>query len=126
LTLARHRTASDVPVQERAPADPEPGALIEQFEDLLLIHFAAEEAEEFFGSLVTDQPWMLDRIGRLQQDHGELATALDELLEFARSEPRVTDLTARVERFLARLDAHERAENALMQDLILLDEGGDA
>jgi hypothetical protein len=69
---------------------------------------------------------MLDRIGRLQQDHGELATALDELLEFARSEPRVTDLTARVERFLARLDAHERAENALMQDLILLDEGGDA
>jgi hypothetical protein len=35
-------------------------------------------------------------------------------------------LTARVERFLARLDAHERAENALMQDLILLDEGGDA
>jgi signal transduction histidine kinase len=124
--IARLRALSDVPVQERTPADPEPAALIEQFEDLLLIHFAAEEAEEFFGSLVTDQPWLLDRIGRLQREHGQLATALDDLLEFARSEPRVTELTAHVERFLGRLDAHERAENALMQDLILLDEGGDA
>ena len=106
------------------PADRDPAALIEEFEDLVLLHFAAEEAEEFVGSLVTDQPRLLGRVERLQQEHGELATALDDLLELARSKPRATELAARLEGFLARLDAHEHAENALMQELITIDEGG--
>lgn len=124
--MMRLRKLSDASQQDRTPADPEPAALLEDFEDLLLIHFAAEEAEEFFGSLVTDQPRLLDRLSRLQREHGELAGMADELIEFARREPHLNELSARIECFLDRLDAHEHAENALMQELILLDEGGDA
>jgi hypothetical protein len=121
--IARLRGLSDA-APHGWPADRDPAVLIEEFEDLVLLHFAAEEAEEFVGSLVTDQPRLLGRVERLQREHGELATALDDLLELARGKPRATELAARVEGFLARLDAHEHAENALMQELIVLDEGG--
>ena len=124
--ITRLRGLCDASQQGRTAAELDPAELLEDFEDLLLIHFAAEEAEEFFGSLTTEQPRLLDRIGRLQREHGELVGMVDELLEYTRREPRHTELSARIERFLDRLDTHEHAENALMQELILLDEGGDA
>jgi uncharacterized protein (UPF0335 family) len=124
--LTRLRALSDVLLEDRKPPDFEPASLIEEFEDLLLIHFAAEEAEEFFGSLVTEEPRLLDRVARLQDEHAELAAAVDELLESCHSEAPRTQLAERIQRFLERLDAHECAENELMQELILIDEGGGA
>jgi Hemerythrin HHE cation binding domain len=108
----------------QAPADPGPAALIEEFEAQLILHLAAEEAEEFFGSLVTDQPSLLQRVERLQAEHGEMAETLDQLLEFAKSGPSWPELAVRLIRFLDGFDAHEHAENALMQEFFLLDQGG--
>jgi CBS domain-containing protein len=51
-----------------------------------------------------------------------MAEALDRLLEFAQTGPPNRDLAARLTRFLDWFDAHEHAENALMQELLLLDE----
>jgi hypothetical protein len=108
----------------QAPTDPDPAVLIEKFEFQLIPHFAAEEAEEFFGSLVTDQPSLLQQVERLQGEHLEMADALDQLLEFAKSEPSWPELAVRLTRFLDRFDAHEHAENALMQEFLVLEGGG--
>jgi hypothetical protein len=107
-----------------APADADPAGLIEAFEGQLIHHFAAEEAKEFFGSLVTDEPRLLQRVQRLQADHGAMAGALDRLLVFAQGGPPAPKLAVRLARFLDWFDLHHLAENALMQEFFLLDQGG--
>jgi signal transduction histidine kinase len=102
---------------------PESAALIEEFESQLIPHFAAEQAEEYFGSLVTEQPRLLQRVERLQAEHAELAEALDRLIELARSEDGGPELGVRLGQFLDSFEAHEHAENRLMQEFLLLDEG---
>jgi Hemerythrin HHE cation binding domain len=106
----------------RAPADAEPAGLIEEFEAQLSHHFAAEE--EFFESLVTEEPRLLQRVERLQADHGAMAEALDRLLGFAKGGPPAPKLAVRLARFLDWFDLHHLAENALMQEFFLLDQGG--
>lgn len=106
-------------------ADLRAESLIYEFEDLLIPHFAAEEAEEFFGSLATEEPRLLYRVERLQAEHVQIAEALDRIAEFARTRPAAQVLAARLTRLLDAFDAHEHAENELMQEFLLLDEGGD-
>lgn len=109
----------------QAAADAQPVGLIEEYEDLLIAHFAAEQAEEFFGSLMTDQPSLLQRVEHLQDEHGKLAEALEQLLEFAKNGPPGSDLAVRIRAFLDRFDTHEDAENALMEEFIVLDQRGE-
>jgi hypothetical protein len=99
-----------------APADAEPAGLIEEFEAQLIHHFAAEEAVEFFGSLVTEEPRLLQRVERLQTDHWEMAAAVNRLLVFAQGGPPAPKLAVRLARFLDWFDLHHLAENALMQE----------
>jgi hypothetical protein len=107
------------------PADPALSALIEEFASQVSRHFAAEEREGgLVGGGARGQPHLVQRIDRLQHEHWEMAQALDRLLEFARSEPPAPELAQRVGTFLDWFDAHEHAENALMQDFLLVDEGG--
>jgi hemerythrin len=94
--------------------------LLEEFGDLLFLHFAAEEAEEFVGSLTTDEPSRLERIERVQDEHGAMVEEFDRLLELARSRPESDELSEPIEHFLDWLDTHEREENSIMQELILL------
>lgn len=97
--------------------------LLGRFEEDLLLHFAEEELEETFGSLLTDQPRMLHRVNRLQKEHGDMTDIVTRLVEVASSEGAGIELIARLERLLDWLTVHEHAENTLMQDLLLLDEG---
>jgi hypothetical protein len=98
---------------------------LEEFEERLLLHFAAEEAEEFFGTLMTDQPSFLQRAAEAEAEHAELLLELDELLDTGQAEAPSRELAVRLLRFLERLDAHEHAEKELLQDLVLLEEGGE-
>ena len=108
----------------QGPAGPGAAALVEEFAYLLIAHFAAEEASEFFENRLRDRPQMLRRVEGLQTEHGEIAAALGEVLEFAKSKPPGPVLATRVARILDMFDAHERAEKAVIQELVLLDEGG--
>ena len=96
---------------------------IQQFRARLLIHFAAEEAEDFFESVVKSQPGLVQRAMHLQGEHAELAFALECLFVLAKTAPRKPELAARLVRFLDRFELHEHAENALLQELLLTDEG---
>ena len=98
---------------------------LEEFEEKLLVHFAAEEAEEFFGTLMTDQPSFLQRAAEAEAEHAQLLLELDALLDTAQVEAPSRELAGRLLRFLEQLGAHERAEKELLQDLVLLEEGGE-
>ena len=99
--------------------DCNPSWLIEEFESELIPHFAVEQAEELLGSLATDQPHMLTWVERLQEEHRQMADAVDGLLEFAKSDPG-PELAFRLEEFLDSLAEHEDAENALMREFFRL------
>ena len=122
-TVARLRQLCGELREGRALATREVVGFLQDFEEQLIPHFAAEEAEEFFGSLVTDQPRLLRQVERLQAEHDEMAGGMERLLELAASGSVGPDLALRLERFLDQFEAHEHAENALMQEFVLLDEG---
>ncbi len=122
-TLLRLRGMCVVLRDGHAQADAELAGLIQEFEAQLIPHFAAEEAEEFFGSLVRGQPSLRQQVERLQAEHGEMAEALDRLLEFAKSGPPAPEMAVCITRFLDWFGAHEHAENALMREFFLLDRG---
>jgi len=105
-------------------ADPDAAVLIEEFAFLLIAHFAAEQGSEFFENRLRDQPRMLKRVERLQFEHGAIAAALGQLLEFCQRGPSGPELSICLTHILDMFDAHERAEKAIMQELVLLDEGG--
>jgi Hemerythrin HHE cation binding domain len=108
----------------QAPADPGASALVEEFAYLLIAHFAAEQASEFFEDLARDQPEVLQRVVRLQTEHVEIAAALGQVLEFCERRPAGSELSTCLTDILDMLDAHERAEKALIRDLVSLDERG--
>lgn len=96
--------------------------LLEEFEAELIPHFASEQAEEYFGSLIAEQPHLLRQVEQLQRDHEQLTEDLDRLTQLA-ANARGSELGPRLERFLDAFEAHERAENALLQEFCLMDEG---
>jgi hypothetical protein len=123
-TVVRLRELCMALAGDHAAAGTAAAALIEEFESQLLPHFVAEEADEFFGSLVAEEPRLLQLVERLEAQHEEMADTLDDLLRFALSRPPGPELASRLNQFLDRFDEHEHAENALLQDSLLLDEGG--
>jgi len=103
--------------------DTELPPLLERFSEELLLHLAEEELEETFGSLLTDQPRVLYRVERLQKEHVDMTDTVTRLVELCRSESAGIDLAVRIDQLLDKLAVHEHAENTLMQELVLLDEG---
>jgi hypothetical protein len=67
---------------------------------------------------------MLQRVERLQAEHEEIAAALGQALELGQSRPPSSELAMHIAHILDMFDAHERAEKALIQELVLVDEGG--
>ena len=105
----------------RGPTMADSVALIEDLECELIPHFAAEALEEFFGVLVTDDPPWLDRVARLGAEQIELAEALERLVALAKCETPFA-LAKGLDLLLDMLEAHERAERALMSDFVELED----
>lgn len=122
VTIARLKDLCSTLRGNRASPKPGPAALIAEFKAQLVAHFAAEQAEESFGSHMIDKPRLREQVEHLQGEHTRMLEDLEQLLAFARSGPPGSDLFDRVCKFLDSLDAHGKAENALMQELLVLDE----
>jgi len=122
--IARLRALSEALRAGQPESGPRAVALLEALETELLFRFAAEKIEEFVGALLTKQPRLLRRSERLEAEHAKIGDAIEQLVRFARRAPASVDLSERITRFLDGLERHERAENALMHEFLLLDEGG--
>jgi len=102
-------------------------AKLQQLNDQIDTHFHAEEASDCFPELVTNSPRVSDRVTLLLGEHGELRVAIHEILQEARqctgTDEDWTRLVSGFEQFAARLMAHERTENELVQEVFTDDIG---
>jgi hypothetical protein len=124
-TTAELRELCVALAREGSPVRREPLELIAEFRTQLLGHFREEESDDSFGYVTTDRPHFLGKVEQLQTEHGEMASALEDILQSAKNGLPGAELGARIGRFLDTLAAHERAENQLMQDLLTHDHGGE-
>lgn len=103
----------------------DPQHLLEQLRGLMVDHFAGEEADDYFGTLRREAPWMFERLERLEGEHWELVQVVGELQRVAQSVDRRAELIDGLARLLERLDAHERAEASLVQGFFSSEEAGE-
>jgi len=97
--------------------------LIEEFGERLSVHFVAEEDEGYFGMMASVSPALHAEVTRLRKEHAEFLSLVQRLLALVEAAPDREEFTETLRAFLERFNAHERAENRLMQEFILRDEG---
>jgi hypothetical protein len=101
--------------------------LLREFAGHVDRHFSFEEEEGFLIDVTRRRPTLAGRVAHLRADHEALRNGLLDLVAMVGTasgeEPRRQLLGARLDLVLARLQAHEREENALVQEAFLQDTG---
>lgn len=118
-------------VPDPSPVEEARAALdaVERFHDVLVRHLRSEEEEGgWFAEIVYKAPHVAARIDVLRLEHEPFASRMGEIAEDARwagvsneAWRRVADALNELARELRR---HERAEEKLAADAMLIDEGG--
>jgi iron-sulfur cluster repair protein YtfE (RIC family) len=96
----------------------EMGTRLEQIRSDLSRHFTHEDRGGCFGKIAAAHPELAERIARIEAQHEELLGDLDEMIERLETcEPGFSswgDARTAFESFLNRLEQHERAESAVL------------
>lgn len=121
-TLRRLRELCILLGDQSVPSELEPNALLDEFREQMVDHFATEEADDYFGTLATEAPALAPRIALLEAEHWEFIETVDQLLLLSQHADRRAELVTRLTELLARFEAHERAESVLLQEFFLQDE----
>jgi iron-sulfur cluster repair protein YtfE (RIC family) len=110
---------------ERPVIGPEldPTTLLAELSAALTRHFEIEEADAYFGAIVQERPSVLHTIAELKLEHAAMLHSLVELGLLAADDRRWKELGVPISRLIAQLKVHEHAENELLQELVLRDEG---
>lgn len=103
------------------PSNSEVGALLNEFQTALTMHFEnEEEAEGFFNEVTSQAPRLADRAGKLCIEHQHLLHEADELCRFAAAgSPSMQwwrELKSRCHAFSKQLMHHESEEHELLQE----------
>jgi len=126
--LAQHRELHDLLVEARKKFDGPAGAVaraeaagrLGTLRQHLARHFAQEEQGGFMEESLTRMPRLARAVGRVMAEHPILLAELDGLLERLGAGDRGGDAWQQAgrdfEAFASRLLAHERNENAVVQD----------
>lgn len=99
------------------PIDPTP--LLEHLQTDLAGHFAAEEAEPYFGTIAEEAPHLAYSIAQLRNEHAAMLAACATLCRLADDAERVTELCRATRQLIADLEQHERAESLLLRELFV-------
>lgn len=97
--------------------------LLSDFSARLSTYFDAEEEGGYFGTIWTDCPELQHKVVVLEQEHTDLRDAVATLRRLARDGAQAADLGRRIGLVIDEFEAHERAENGLLQDFFLRDGG---
>jgi hypothetical protein len=103
---------------EAQQAVPESSALLEDLRADLSRHFAAEEDESYFGTIVQESPSLAPSIGQLKHEHVDMLSQLLALCALAADPTRAAELSFATRQLIAALERHERAESSLLRDLL--------
>jgi hypothetical protein len=120
LRLSLERPTPGAPDQvEHAWADGLAERLL-KLHDELVLHFREEEDSGFFDSLATEFPHLTRRLDDLEAEHAwmlrEARDIVSSCMSFAEAGPGIgQELSDRTLHLLSRLEAHEQAENELIQ-----------
>ena len=104
-------------LEAQAPLATRPHVLLEDLRTDLAAHFAAEEADTYFGTIADEAPALAARIDQLTQEHSAMLAALVELCRVATDAERVPELPHPTRLLIAQLEQHERAESLLLREL---------
>lgn len=124
LSRAHHRLHSEIAQLRSICADAnangsiEPGeieALLKELHQTISEHFDLEEEGGYLGDVLEISPRYSRLAAELRRQHQMLRERLERLMAESK------DLTTDVEEFIAALEAHEHAENALVQSSYLDD-----
>ncbi len=107
-------------------------ALLQLLGDLandLLKHFDLEEEGGFMSAVLSRTPQNAPIVQRLQREHAEITRRLNKVVMDVEAVSQdnnssVLDIRRRTMAVLSLLDAHEAAEESLIQETYLQDEGG--
>jgi hypothetical protein len=103
-----------------------PEHLIHTLRSELREHFAAEEADAYFGAIVRERPALAHTVAALRQEHQKLVKEADDLEGLARDRSRWSALPRPTLALMGHLRAHEHAKTRLLQEFFLRDEGSGA
>jgi hypothetical protein len=113
----RFMCAALEPAREPLALELSPAALLSEFRAALAEHFAAEESEQYFGTVVDEAPDLGPQIDRLKAEHVMMLEAAKLLSDLARDQSRWAQLPAPTRELVAQLERHERAESTLLREL---------
>lgn len=104
-------------------------AMLTALTDCVLEHFLHEETGGYFAKVLEAAPRLIPRAEGLCQEHPQMATRLEELHRVATGTADAAlwwaTLEAGFAEFLERFQAHEAAENALIQEAYCDDLGAE-
>ncbi len=95
----------------------EPTRLLQDLQTALSEHFAAEEADAYFGTIADEAPALATGIAQLKAEHAAMLAALSTLCRLASGAELVTELSLATRQLITDLERHERAESLLLRSL---------
>jgi hypothetical protein len=101
----------------------EPVRLLADLHTDLVQHFAAEEDDGYFGTVVAERPCLSSGVADLKTEHAVMLASVAGLRAIAEDKTRWSELAAPTRRLAEQLQAHEHSETVLLQEMFLRDEG---
>jgi hypothetical protein len=100
----------------QAPA--ESVRLFEELLGLLSRHFSAEEAESYFGAIVTERPSLRHQIFALKAEHVAILTAVSALSHIANGGTAPVSFANAVQHCAEWLQSHEQRESLILREFL--------
>jgi len=112
------RMCAILQTQRAANIDSElsPDTLIPELFSGLAQHFHAEETEAYFGAVLAERPAFMLTVAELKAEHQLMLETLRELCTLTDDRARWSDIVSPILNLIARLQAHEQRETALLQE----------
>jgi hypothetical protein len=96
---------------------------LSDFSARLSTYFDAEEAGGYFDTIRSACPELQHKVVALEQAHTNIRDSVTSLRRLARDSTEAADLGRRIGIVMDEFDAHEHAENGLLQEFFLHDQG---
>jgi len=122
-TISGLRRVSDSHFGDAPPAMTETRTLLSELSARLSTYFDAEESGGYFGTISTDCPGLLPKVVELEQAHTDLRDAVASLRGLARDGTGAAEVGRRIGVVIDDFETLEHAENDLLQEFFLRDEG---
>jgi iron-sulfur cluster repair protein YtfE (RIC family) len=97
----------------------EPPRLLQDLQTHLSEHFAAEEADAYFGTIAEEAPALAAGIAQLKAEHAAMLAALSTLCRLASDAVPARELSLATRQLITDLERHERAESSLLRSLFV-------